>query len=92
MAVLSLITGAFFWKDRLHQDTLMDGQTYGGLLCESFCVMSELEVAEFSLIQTFFRGYDDILDNITPGFTSCFITTNCKADLLCSLCAAPQSL
>lgn len=36
VAVLSLITGAFFWRHRLHQDTLADGQTYAGLLCKHF--------------------------------------------------------
>ena len=34
VAVLSIITGAFFWKHRLHQNTLADGQEYGGLLCK----------------------------------------------------------
>ena len=34
VAVLSVITGAFFWKNRLRQDTIADGQMYGGLLCK----------------------------------------------------------
>ena len=32
--ILSFITGAFFWKDRLHQNTVNNGTTYYGLLCE----------------------------------------------------------
>ena len=47
--MLSVITGAFFWKNRLHQETLADGNTYGGLLCEIRLLSSSVCRCYFAL-------------------------------------------